>query len=247
MYLEQFDEDRKACIDKALKQGVDKIFLPNIDSSTIDAMHSLCSDFPDNCFPMMGLHPCSVKESVEEELKIVEEHLRKGTYKAVGEIGMDLHWDTSFLEQQKHAFSQQIKWAKELKLPIVIHARKSFDEIFEIVDELNDDDLWGVFHCFTGSYEQAQKIIDYGGFKMGIGGVVTYKNSGLSETLAKIDLKHLVLETDAPYLTPVPFRGKRNETSYTFHIAEKLAEVYELPIIEIAKVTTENAHKIFDF
>ena len=196
---------------------------------------------------MIGLHPCSVNENVDAELKIVEAHLRKGIYKAVGEIGMDLHWDTSFLEQQKNAFLQQIKWAKELKLPIVIHARKSFNEIFKIVDQLNDEDLWGIFHCFTGSHEQAQKIIDYEGFKLGIGGVVTYKNSGLAETLASVDMKHLVLETDAPYLTPAPFRGKRNETSYTFHVAQKLAEIYEVPITEIAKVTTENAHQIFDF
>lgn len=247
MYLPQFEEDRDECIKRAFKQGVNKIFLPSIDSTSFNSMHALCEKYPENCFPMMGLHPCSVKENYRDELDFVESYLNKGKYKAVGEIGMDLHWDTSFVEEQKVAFRKQIGWAKELELPIVIHARKSFDEIFEIVDELNDDSLWGIFHCFTGDLEQAKKIIGYGGFKMGIGGVVTYKNAGLAETLASIDLKHLVLETDAPYLSPKPFRGKRNETSYTYHIAEKLAEIFKLPITEIGKITTANAHEIFDF
>ncbi|NND77728.1 MAG: TatD family hydrolase [Flavobacteriales bacterium] len=247
MYLEQFNEDRDACIDRALKQGVNKIFLPNVDSSSIAPMIDLCDKYPENCFPMMGLHPCSVTDKFEEELAIVEQYLKKGGFKGVGEIGIDLHWDNTYVEQQKEAFRKQIKWAKELKLPIVIHARKSFEEIFDIVDDLNDEDLWGIFHCFTGSFEQAQKIIDYGGFKLGIGGVVTYKNSGLAETLSRVDLSHLVLETDAPYLTPIPFRGKRNETSYTYHVAQKLAEIYNIPITEVGELTTKNAHEIFEF
>lgn len=247
MYLPQFNEDRQECINHALKQGVEHIFLPNIDSSTIDDLNGLVNEFPRNCHPMMGLHPCSVKANFKDELEIIEQQLRSGNYKGVGEIGMDLHWDTNFIDQQQEAFAFQIKLAKELKLPIVIHARKSFDEIFEIVDELNDEKLWGIFHCFTGSIEQAKKIIEYGGFKLGIGGVVTYKNAGLAETLAEIDLKHLVLETDAPYLTPVPYRGKRNETAYIYFVAEKLAEIYSMTIDEIGKITTKNAHQIFDF
>ena len=247
MYSSKFDEDRKEAIDRAIKQGVDKIFLPNIDSSSIEGMHDLESAFPDNCFAMMGLHPCSVKENYEEELAIVKKHLAERPYKAIGEIGIDLHWDKSTLAIQQDAFKRQIEWAKENKLPIVIHARESFNEIFEIVDELNDDSLWGIFHCFTGSIEQAEKIISYGGFKMGIGGVLTYKNSGLAETIAHVDLKHLVLETDAPYLSPKPHRGKRNETSYTYYVAEKLAEVKGVSLSEIAEATSRNAHEVFDF
>jgi len=247
MYSSQFDGDRKEAIDRAIKQGVDRIFLPNIDSSSIEAMHDLEKEFPNNCFAMMGLHPCSVKDNYEDELKIVKKHLSERSYKAVGEIGIDLHWDKSTLQVQQDAFRRQILWAKEYKLPIVIHARDSFDEIFDIIDELNDDSLWGIFHCFTGSIEQAEKVISYGGFKMGIGGVLTYKNSGLAETISRIDIKHLVLETDAPYLSPKPHRGKRNKTSYTYYVAEKLAEVYNISLSEIAEITSQNAHEVFDF
>ncbi len=247
MYSSQFDGDKKEAIDRAIKQGVDRIFLPNIDSSSIEAMHDLEKEFPNNCFAMMGLHPCSVKDNYEDELKIVKKHLSERSYKAVGEIGIDLHWDKSTLQIQQDAFRRQILWAKEYKLPIVIHARDSFDEIFDIIDELNDDSLWGIFHCFTGSIEQAEKVISYGGFKMGIGGVLTYKNSGLAETISRIDIKHLVLETDAPYLSPKPHRGKRNETSYTYYVAEKLAEVYNISLSEIAEITSQNAHEVFDF
>ena len=247
MYLSQFNKDRSVAIERAIELGVDRIFLPNIDSGTVDSMMDLVEQFPNNCFPMMGLHPCSVKENVEDELTRIKSYLDKGKYWAVGEIGIDLHWDTSFLEEQKVAFRKQISWAKEKQLPIVIHARKSFDEIFEIVDELNDDKLWGIFHCFTGSYEQAKKILDYGGFKLGIGGVLTYKNAGLAETVARLNPADLVLETDAPYLSPVPYRGKRNETSYTYHVAEKLAEIYNMPLQEIALITTASAHQVFDF
>ena len=205
MYLPDFGEQRDILIRDAIDRGIERIYLPNIDSESIPLIKDLCAAFPANCFPMMGLHPCSVKSNYQEELEIVEQELKTGNYYAVGEIGIDLHWDTSFVEEQKIAFRSQINWAKEMKLPIVIHARKSFPEIFEIIDELNDESLFGIFHCFTGTLDKAEKIMSYGGFKMGIGGVVTYKNAGLAETLSQIPLENIVLETDAPYLTPVPF------------------------------------------
>jgi TatD DNase family protein len=200
-----------------------------------------------NTIPMMGLHPSYVKENWMEELKIIETHLFKNPskYCAVGEIGMDLFWDKTFIEAQKIVFRTQIAWAKKLKLPIAIHARDAFDEIFEILDEENDEFLKGVFHCFTGSIEQATKILDYGGFKLGIGGVITYKNSGLTEVLNSVELKHLVLETDAPYLSPAPFRGKRNESAYLSYIIEKISGIYKLSDAIIAEVTSQNAIELF--
>ena len=200
-----------------------------------------------NTIPMMGLHPSYVKENWMEELKIIETHLFKNPskYCAVGEIGMDLFWDKTFIEAQKIVFRTQISWAKKLKLPIAIHARDAFDEIFEILDEENDESLKGVFHCFTGSIEQATKILDYGGFKLGIGGVITYKNSGLTEVLNSVELKHLVVETDAPYLSPAPFRGKRNESSYLSYIIEKISGIYKLSDAIIAEVTSQNAIELF--
>jgi len=195
----------------------------------------------------MGLHPSYVKENWMEELKIIETHLFKNPskYCAVGEIGMDLFWDKTFIEAQKIVFRTQISWAKKLKLPIAIHARDAFDEIFEIIDEENDEFLKGVFHCFTGNLEQAAKILDYGGFKLGIGGVITFKNSGLTEVLNSIELKHLVVETDAPYLSPAPFRGKRNESSYLSYIIEKISGIYKLSDAKIAEVTSQNAIELF--
>jgi TatD DNase family protein len=200
-----------------------------------------------NTIPMMGLHPSYVKENWMEELKIIETHLFKNPskYCAVGEIGMDLFWDKTFIEAQKIVFRTQISWAKKLKLPIAIHARDAFDEIFEIIDEENDEFLKGVFHCFTGNLEQAAKILDYGGFKLGIGGVITFKNSGLTEVLNSIELKHLVVETDAPYLSPAPFRGKRNESSYLSYIIEKISGIYKLSDAKIAEVTSQNAIELF--
>jgi TatD DNase family protein len=200
-----------------------------------------------NTIPMMGLHPSYVKENWMEELKIIETHLFKNPskYCAVGEIGMDLFWDKTFIEAQKIVFRTQISWAKKLKLPIAIHARDAFDEIFEILDEENDEFLKGVFHCFTGNLEQAAKILDYGGFKLGIGGVITFKNSGLTEVLNSIELKHLVVETDAPYLSPAPFRGKRNESSYLSYIIEKISGIYKLSDAKIAEVTSQNAIELF--
>lgn len=245
MYSAQFDEDIDEAMDHALSNGVDRILLPNIDRESVGPMHELCDNYPKNCIPMMGLHPCSVKEDYEKELSHLHSFLGKRDYVAIGEIGIDLHWDKSTLAIQQAAFRTQIEWAKEMDLPIVIHARESFNEIFEIVDELNDERLRGVFHCFTGSKEQADHIIGYGGFKMGIGGVLTYKNSGLKETLKEVSIEHLMLETDAPYLAPVPFRGKRNESSYLLQVAIEMSKVYDLKITEVADITTANAVELF--
>ena len=245
IYLDDFNDDRSVIINNCKKNGINKLFLPNIDSKTIEAVNRLSAEYPETCYPMMGLHPCSVKKNYQSELAIIENQLNKENYIAIGEIGIDLYWDQSTLEEQKIAFKTQVKWAKEKKLPIVIHTRESFDEIFSIIDTLNDDNLTGVFHCFTGNKEQAEHIINYGGFKLGIGGVVTFKNAGLDITLKEVDIDHLVLETDSPYLTPVPFRGKRNESTYLTYVAEKLSSIYECSIDEIAKKTTTNAHEVF--
>lgn len=247
LFSDQFDEDRTQIVEKAIENGVQKMLLPNIDLDTIDAMHDLEKQFPDNCYSMMGLHPCSVSENWKEQLDTVKSHLDKRKYVAIGEIGIDLYWDKSLLQEQIDAFEQQVIWGKEMGLPIVIHARDSFDEIFEVIDRQNDDRLTGIFHCFTGNEAQAQKIIDYGGFKMGIGGVVTFKKAGLDKTLASVDPKHLVLETDSPYLAPTPNRGKRNESSYIPIIADKLSDIYEISLEEIGRITTANANEIFNF
>jgi TatD DNase family protein len=209
-------------------------------------MYDLCNQFPNNCFPMMGLHPGSVDEHWERNLEVIKEHLFTRNNLAVGEIGMDLYWDKTFQDAQAQAFRQQISWAKELKLPIIIHAREAFEEIFDIVDELNDDSLRGIFHCFTGTLEQAQKIQEYGGFMLGLGGVLTYKKSGLDEVVKDIPLDMIVLETDSPYLPPTPHRGKRNESAYLIHIAEKLAEIKQMKLTEVAEITTANARRMFN-
>ena len=245
LYSDQFDHDRTQAIEKAIAQGVEKFLLPNIDSTSIEGMNQLKQQFPENCYPMMGLHPCSVKENVEEELSIVEKELNVGDYIAVGEIGIDLYWDKTFLEEQELAFRKQIQWAKEKGLPIVIHCREAFDEILTILDELNDDRLFGIFHCFTGSVEQARHILDYKNFKLGIGGVVTFKNAGLDKVVEQLDLKDLVLETDSPYLAPTPYRGKRNESAYLVQVAERLSDIYRVSVDEIAKQTSLNAREIF--
>jgi TatD DNase family protein len=245
LYSESFDEDRTAMIERAIEEGVQKMLLPNIDVDSIEPMYALCKQFPLNCFPMMGLHPGYINEKWEENLAIVKQHLFERDNIAVGEIGMDLYWDKTFKKEQAQAFRIQIEWAKELKLPIVIHARDAFDEIFEIVDELNDSTLSGVFHCFTGNLEQAKRIENYGGFKIGIGGVLTYKKSGLEDVVKEIPLDVLVLETDSPYLPPTPFRGKRNESAYINYVAEKLAEIKGVSVEELAKITTQNAENLF--
>ena len=245
LYAEEFNADRKQAIESAIEKGVTRMYVPNIDSNSIAGLFDLEKQFPENCFPMMGLHPCSVNERYADELKVVEHWLGKKKFYAVGEIGIDLHWDVSFLNQQKDAFRKQISLAKKFNLPIVIHTRKSFDEVFEIVLEMNEKNLRGIFHCFSGTVEEAEKIISLDGFKMGIGGVLTFKNSGLDKVIKEIDLKHLVLETDSPYLAPVPFRGKRNESSYITIIAEKLAEIKNVSLNEIEEITAKNAFEIF--
>lgn len=245
LFSDAFDEDRNTVVQRAIDAGVEICLLPNIDVDTIDAMNELAKSFPNNCFPMMGLHPGSVDENWESKLTVIKKHLFSEKYVAVGEIGMDLYWDKTHIEAQRQAFRMQVEWAKELRLPIAIHAREAFQEIYEIIDELNDDRLTGVFHCFTGTEEDANKILSYGGFKLGIGGVLTYKNGKVDEALNNVGLEHLILETDSPYLPPVPHRGKRNESSYLLHIAEKLADVYNVTLKEIEEKTSQNARELF--
>lgn len=244
LYSEEFDQDRDEMIQRAIKDGVSRFFIPAIDSSCTQAMYDLEKNYPDNVFLMMGLHPTYVKENYLEELQHVEEQLAKRKFYAIGEIGIDLYWDKTHLREQQMAFRKQIQLAKKYKLPIVIHCREAFDEIFEILEEEKSADLFGVFHCFTGTYEQALQAISYN-MKLGIGGVVTFKNGKIDQFLSQIDLKHIVLETDSPYLAPVPFRGKRNESSYLVNVLDKLAQIYELSAKDIASVTTENSKVIF--
>lgn len=245
LYIDAFDEDRKEAVERAISSGVQTLLLPNIDVDSIPQVKALTASFPANCFPMMGLHPGYVTADWKQQLDRIEKELFGGNYYAVGEIGMDLYWDTTFVEEQKEVFTQQVKWAKELKLPIAIHVREAFDPIFTILDEFNDDTLTGVFHCFTGTHEQAHHALSYGGFYLGIGGVLTYKKSGLDEVLKDIPIDVLVLETDAPYLPPVPYRGKRNESAYLIHIAEKLAEIKDMSLNSVAEKTTFNAQQLF--
>ncbi|HTH32489.1 MAG TPA: TatD family hydrolase [Lacibacter sp.] len=243
LYLEEFQADIEAVIGRARAEGVARFYLPNVDSSSIDGLLKLEEKYPD-CIAMMGLHPCYVKENVADELKLMEEWLRKRPFAAVGEIGLDYYWDKTFVAQQKDAFRKQINWALQLNLPIVIHSRDSMQDCIDIVREHQDGDLRGIFHCFDGTLDEAKQIMDLG-FLMGIGGVVTYKKSGLADILPSIPLEYLVLETDAPYLTPVPFRGKRNEPSYLKYVAAKMAEAMDVPVEEIAMQTTLNAEKLF--
>ena len=245
LFSPSFDEDRTAVVERAINAGVEILLLPNIDLESIEPMYDLCQQFPQNCLPMMGLHPGSVDANWELNLEIIRKNLFERKNYAVGEIGMDLYWDKTFQNEQAEAFRIQIAWAKELLLPIVIHAREAFDEIFEIVDELNDERLTGVFHCFTGTVEQAKRIQNYGGFKIGIGGVLTYKKAELDLVLKEIDLSEMILETDSPYLPPTPHRGKRNESAYLLHIAEKLADVKQCTLKVIADTTTANAKELF--
>lgn len=244
LYSSAFDDDRHEVVERAIEAGVEQFFLPAIDSETTEAMYALEKAYPKRMFLMMGLHPVSVQENYEEELAHVEEQLEKREFVAIGEIGIDLHWDTSTLSIQQDAFRRQIKLAKKYKLPIVIHCRKAFDEIFEILEEEKSPDLFGIFHCFTGSLQQAHQALSYN-MKLGIGGVATFKNGKIDQFLAEIDLEEIVLETDSPYLAPKPFRGKRNESSYLVKVQEKLAAIYGVSKEEIAKVTSANAEKIF--
>jgi TatD DNase family protein len=244
LYSEEFDQDRDAAITRCLENGINKLYLPNVDSESIQRMLDLEKAYPEVCIAMMGLHPCSVKENYKEELTIVKEWLDKRYFVAVGEIGIDLYWDKTFINEQIEAFNLQMDWAVEKNIPIVIHCRDAFDEIFEVLSK-RDKLPTGIFHCFSGNLEQANKIIDLGGFKLGIGGVLTFKNSGLDKVVEQIDLKHLVLETDSPYLAPMPHRGKRNESSYTKLVAEKLASIKNCSIEEMAEITTQNAKEVF--
>lgn len=245
LYSEQFNEDRTEMIRRAIAAGVERMYMPNIDLNSVDGMHDLEQQFPDNCFAMMGLHPCSVDANWELTLAKMRVLLDKRPYVAVGEIGIDLYWDKTFVEEQKEAFRTQINWAKELQIPIVIHARDSFPEIYEVLDQENDERLRGIFHCFTGNEQDVKKILDYKGFSFGIGGVVTYKKSDLPETLKHIPLEKLLLETDAPYLAPTPFRGKRNESAYVVHTAEKVADILSLQLSKLEEITTQNALNLF--
>lgn len=245
LYLKEFEEDRDEVIERARQQYVRKLLMPNIDTTTVEDLNALCEKYPDECFPMMGLHPSSVDNNYEQELENIYHQFNHRNYYAVGEIGIDLYWDKTFEAQQKKVFRTQIKWAIEKNLPIVIHARDSFSEIFEILDEENCKGLRGVFHCFTGSQEQAKKALSYGGFLLGIGGVLTFKNSGLDQVVKKIDMENLILETDSPYLAPTPHRGKRNESAYVSLVADKLAEIKGLPKSKVAAFTTANAQNLF--
>ncbi len=246
IYLNDFDEDRKGIISECLDTGVNKLLLPNIDKSTMADVIKTCEVYKGVCFPMVGLHPCYVKDSYENDLDYLKPIIKSINTIAIGEIGIDLYWDKSNLEIQRKAFITQINWAKEFNLPIVIHARDSYNEIFEVLDQLNDENLKGIFHCFSSSLKNAERILKYGGFKLGIGGVVTFKNSGLDKVVKDIDIKNIVLETDSPYLTPTPFRGTRNKSSYIPIIANKLSDIYQVSSEEIGKITSKNAKEIFN-
>ena len=244
LYLKQFKDDIDKVIQRSIDKGINKFIFPAIDSTHFDDMHDLKNKYPGSIYLMSGLHPVDVKENFKEELEFVVNSLKSHSYVAIGEIGIDLYWDKTYLKQQQEAFEFQIRLAIKNDLPIVIHCREAFDEIFEILDNENCDKLRGVFHCFTGTFEQANRAIQLG-FKLGIGGVVTFKNGGIDKFLNRIDLNHIVLETDSPYLAPVPYRGKRNESSYITYVIDKLSEIYGLPIKKIASVTTKNAEKVF--
>ncbi len=244
LYSEQFDDDQKAMMQRAKKAGVSRFFIPAIDSTYAERMFQLEKDFPNDVFLMMGLHPTHVNENYLEELAHVKNWIAQRHFYAIGEIGIDLYWDKTFLIQQQEAFKTQIQWAKEKKLPIVIHCRDAFDEIFEVLESEKSDDLFGIFHCFTGNKEQAEKAISYN-MKLGIGGVVTFKNGKIDQFLKDIDIKNIVLETDSPYLAPIPYRGKRNESAYITEVVDKLATIYELTFDEIAAITTQNSKEIF--
>ena len=244
LYSEAFDEDRDEMIKRAIQMNVTRFFVPAIDSTYTKSMLQLENDYPNHVFLMMGLHPTHVKEHYKQELEHVEGMLKKRKFYAVGEIGIDLYWDKTTLAIQQEAFKHQIKLAKKHKLPIVIHCRESFDEIFEILEQEKGDDLFGIFHCFTGTLEQAHEAISYN-MKLGVGGVATFKNGKIDQFLNQIDINHIVLETDAPYLAPVPYRGKRNESAYIYKVLEKLAVIYNKTEEDIANITTQNSKDIF--
>lgn len=244
LYYETDPEKLSDLMQRSLDNKVCRLFLPNVDSESIPLVFGLSERYPNHCFPMLGLHPCDVKANYKEELDSISKEIAQRKVYAIGEIGIDLYWDKSTLSIQQEAFRIQIDWAKNLGLPIVIHCREAFDEIFEILNELKDDKLRGIFHCFSGTLKQAHQVIGLG-FYLGIGGVLTYKNSGLDKVIQDVSLEHLVLETDSPYLTPVPFRGKPNESSYLIYVAQKLADLKQVSLDEIAEVTTQNSRMVF--
>jgi len=244
LYYQTDDTKRAELIQRCNDNSIGRLFLPNVDVSSVPLVFSLVKSFPEICFPMLGLHPCSVKAGWENELNVIKGAAHQQKIFAIGEIGIDLYWDKTTLSEQIRAFKTQIAWAKSLKLPIVIHCRDAFDEVFAVLQEENDENLRGIFHCFTGTLEQANRVIGLG-FYLGIGGVVTYKNSGLDKTVAQIGLDHIVLETDSPYLTPVPHRGKPNESSYLIYIAQKIAELHQTDVETVAGITTGNSRSVF--
>ncbi|MEX0883960.1 MAG: TatD family hydrolase [Cyclobacteriaceae bacterium] len=244
IYSKKYDQDRDSVIERSIEKGIRKIFMPNIDLESIEPMLQLEKAYPDFCYPMIGLHPCDVDQDFEKKLEVMESWLNKHPFSGIGESGTDLYWDKTFFDHQKESLKTHIHWAKEKKLPLILHCRESLGPTIELVQDYRDKDLTGIFHCFSGTLEQAQDIIEMG-FFLGIGGTVTYKNSGVGAVLEKIGLAHLVLETDSPYLAPVPFRGKRNAPEYLPYIAEKIAEYTGNKVEEVAEITNRNAMKIF--
>lgn len=244
IYLDTFDSDVDQVMQRAAVNGIDTIILPNIDSKTIAPLHALHNAYPDRTIPLMGLHPTHVKENHEEELDVILQQVKKYDYKGIGEIGIDLYWDTTFQEQQTEVFKRQLQMARAMNLPVVIHARNSFNEILRIVKMKEFEGITGIFHAYTGDRNLAREITSLG-FLLGIGGILTFKNSGLSEVVEEIDLEHIVLETDSPFLAPVPYRGKRNESSFLIHVAQKLAAIKKATIDEVGEITTRNAKKLF--
>jgi len=245
IYLPEFGEDRNSMLSRAENEGIRLILMPAIDNETHLSMLEIEAQYPGKCLSMMGLHPCSVKEGYEQELKIVKEYFEKRRFVAVGETGLDFYWDRTFTKEQYESFQIQIELAKQYDIPVVIHSRNSIDECIKVIKENQQGNLKGVFHCFSGNEKQAKEIIDLG-FYLGIGGVVTFKNSGLDKVMADFELKNVLLETDAPYLAPVPFRGKRNECSYLKYVIDKLAEIKDVGKDEIANITTKNAKELFN-
>lgn len=245
IFASEFNHDRSQAIERAKAEGIRAMVMPNIDSESVEDLLSTARQFPGYCFPCMGLHPTSVKDHFEEELRVIDAHLTKQKFYAVGEIGIDLYWDKTFIQQQREAFRYQVKLAKQLRLPIIIHARQSFQEIFDIIDQENDSNLTGVFHSFTGTLEDYQHIADYGGFMVGIGGVVTYKHGGVDKVVKHMDIDRVLVETDSPYLSPVPQRGKRNESANLKYIVAKISDILSVTTDEVANITTRNAVKLF--
>lgn len=246
LFAEEFDSDRDTVITQAVNSGISKMVLPNIDYSTLNGVYQLCNQYPEHCYPVIGMHPTSVKENYQAELKQIEHFLESNKCVAIGETGIDLYWDKTFFKEQCEAFSEQLNWAYHLKLPIIIHCRDSFDEIYHLLKSRENNLPFGIFHSFGGNAEQAHKVIDLG-FKIGINGTVTFKNSKLPEALQSVPLEEIVLETDSPYLTPVPFRGRRNESSYLIYIAQKISEIKGVSVEDVALITTRTAEGIFNF